>query len=96
MKQKDKTKTKEIAERRIRHLFELAKEEAEKRPAYARRYIELARQLARKTQTKIHENLRKSFCKECNLLFTAANKVRTKNGFLVYTCSCGAKRKFKI
>ena len=92
-----KEKTKEIAAKRISRLFEIAREEAAKRPALARRYVKLAQELARKSQTKMPKNLRRSYCKECLLPFTSAGKVRTKKGFAVYTCSeCGARRRFRI
>ncbi|OYT41612.1 ribonuclease P [Candidatus Pacearchaeota archaeon ex4484_26] len=88
-----KAKIKKLAERRIRKLFQLAKKEE---PALAKRYIRLAREIARKTQTKIPIQLKRSFCKKCNLPFTKATKVRIKNGFIIYTCVCGAKRRFKV
>jgi len=94
---KDKGQIREIAERRIKKLFALAKEEAKNRPELARRYVKLAREIARKTQTKIPGNLKRSFCKKCGLPFTTASKVRTKRGLIVYTCtSCGEKRRFGI
>lgn len=97
MKQQSNARVKEIAEKRIRKLFEIAKEEARKRPALAKRYIKLARELARKTQTKIPPELKKAFCKKCMTPFTGSSKARTRKGFLVYTCAkCGERRRFKI
>ena len=97
MKARDRGQVKEIAEARIRKLFEFAKEEARARPELAKRYIKLARELARKTQTKIPQELKKSFCKKCGLIFTTKSRVRTKKGLLVYTCQkCGEKRRFRI
>ena len=86
-----------LAEKRIKRLFELAKEEAVRRPAFSRRYVSLAKELARKTQTEIPKQLKRSFCKKCNTPYTAASRVRTKRGFLVYTClHCGARRRLKL
>ncbi len=94
---KDKGQVREIADRRIKKLFAMAKEEASKRPELAIRYVKLAREMARKTQTKIPKDLKRSFCKKCRIPFTTASRVRTKNGFLVYACaSCGEKRRFMI
>ncbi len=96
MKSRDKGQVKEIAEKRIRKLFAMAKEEASERPELAERYVKLAREMARKTQTKIPQELKKAFCKKCMTPFTSASKVRTKKGFLVYTCvRCGERRRFK-
>ena len=97
MKARDKGQVKEIAEGRIKKLFELAKEEAGKRPELATRYVKLARELARKTQTKIPQELKRAFCKKCGLVFTTKSRERTKKGLLVYTCAkCGEKRRFSI
>mgnify|MGYP001614831874 CR=1 FL=1 len=97
MKAKDKGQTREIAERRVGKLFEMAKDEAKARPELSKRYVKLAREIARKTQTKIPQELKRNFCKKCGLPFTARSKARTKKGFLVYTCAgCGEKRRLKI
>lgn len=96
MKARKQDSTKVIAEKRIKQLFELANKEAKNRPAYARRYIEIAREIARKSQTKIPLPLKRSFCKKCNLPFFPSTKIRTKKGFVIYTCGCGARRRFKI
>lgn len=97
MKAQSKAKVKGIAEKRIKRLFEIAKEEASKRPKLAKRYVSLARELARKAQVQIPRQLKRSFCKKCNAPFTPRSRVRTSKGFVVYSCfSCGVKRRFKI
>lgn len=98
MKNKDgRGEVKELAEARIRKLFALAKEEAGARPELAIRYVKLARELARKTQTRIPPVLKRGFCKKCMAPFTTKSRVRTKKGFLAYTCAgCGEKRRFGI
>ncbi|MBU2496673.1 MAG: RNAase P [Nanoarchaeota archaeon] len=90
-----KEKVKEIAEKRIRKLFYLAEENLSSKPLLARRYIFLARQLERKTQTKIPKELKRSFCKKCNLLLKSG-KTRIKKGFKVHICECGKVRRIKI
>lgn len=96
MKKKLQGKVKAVAGSRIRKLFNIARQEADKRPALAKRYVNLARQLARKSQTQIPKELKRSFCKKCELPFTARTRTRTSKGFLVKECVCGAKRKFKV
>jgi len=60
---------KKIAEKRIRTLFELAEEEL-KRGNFerVRRYIELARKIGMKAQYTIPRELKRKFCKRCNML----------------------------
>ena len=97
MKSQSKVGVKRIAEKRIERLFELAGEESARKPAFARRYVKLARELARKAQVQIPRQLKRSFCKKCNTPFTAKSRIRTKRGFVVYAClNCGARRRFKI
>ncbi len=94
---KDKGQVKEIAGGRIKRLFELAKQEAKVRPELSVRYVKLAREMARKAQTKIPRELKRGFCKKCTTPFTTVSKVRTKNGFLIYSCvKCGKKRRFRM
>ena len=86
-----------IAEKRIKKLFSIAKEEGVKRPVLAKRYVKLARELARKAQVKIPIRLMRSFCKKCDAPYTSLSRVRTNKGFVVYNCfRCGVKRRFKI
>lgn len=88
-------RVREIALKRIQKLFNLARKERSKQ--YAIRYIKLAREIARKTQTRIPKELKRGFCKKCNMPFSSRTKVRIKNKILIYTCNnCGEKRRFKI
>ena len=84
-----KNKVEALALERIYRLFELAAEE--KKPARAKRYIELARKLSSRNKTRIPPELKKEFCKKC-----CSPKVKTlkEKTWLVITCQeCGFQRK---
>jgi len=83
---------KATARERIRTLFEQAK----KRPAYSKRYIELARKLQQKYRLRFTSEQSRAFCKKCHALFMGRNfTVRTKEGHIVYTCKeCGHIRRY--
>ncbi|HZX11850.1 MAG TPA: ribonuclease P [Candidatus Nanoarchaeia archaeon] len=89
-----KTTLKKICLERIKVLLN----EAKKRPAYANRYIELARRLAMKVNLRIPREYKRTYCKYCHASFKDNNyRVRTKNGYVVYTCfSCKKYSKYKI
>jgi ribonuclease P protein subunit RPR2 len=60
---------KKIAEKRIKILFRLAEEELKKENFdRVRRYVELARKISMKTQYTIPKELKRKFCKKCNML----------------------------
>lgn len=89
-----KNQLKETALERIEILFE----EAKKTPSKANRYVELARKLAMKVNLRIPRSLKRTYCKHCSNYFKQGNyRVRTKNGYVVYTCfTCKKYSKFKI
>jgi len=60
---------KKIAEKRIKILFKLAEEELKKENFdRVRRYVELARKIGMKAQYTIPRELKRKFCKKCNML----------------------------
>ena len=93
-KNPSKNQLKQTALARIISLFE----EAKKRPLKADRYVTLARTLAMKVNLRIPKEFKRKYCKHCYTYFTSENyRVRTKNGFVVYTCfTCKKYSKYKI
>jgi len=60
---------KEIAKKRIEKLFELAEEELRKgNLERTKRYIYLARKIGMKCQYTLPTELKRKFCKKCNML----------------------------
>ena len=90
----NKNKLKELALERVATLFE----EAKKTPDKANRYVELARKIAMKVNLKLPKEYKRKYCKHCNTYFQKGNyRVRTKNGYVVYTCfTCKKYSKYKI
>ncbi|MFA4886696.1 MAG: hypothetical protein WC595_00645 [Candidatus Nanoarchaeia archaeon] len=93
-KHPSRSKLKETALDKVKTLFT----EAAKRPAKANRYVELARTIAMKINLKIPRELKIKYCKHCNTYFKQDNyRVRTKDGWIIYTCfSCKKYSKYKI
>jgi len=91
----DKKAAKKIAVERIERLFELAKSADS---VGSKRYVKLAREIARKLQVKIPEKFRRGFCKNCNNVFIGGvYSVRIKDGFRIIKCNnCGKVRRFKL
>ncbi|MDP1729089.1 MAG: ribonuclease P [archaeon] len=89
-----KAKLKEHTLERITTLFQ----EAKTNPKLANRYVEIARRIGMKANQPIPKDLKKKFCKHCNTYFQNSNyRVRTKNGYIVYTCfTCKKYSKYKI
>jgi ribonuclease P protein subunit RPR2 len=81
-------KQKEIAEERIKILFQHAKTVFKKDPSLSNRYVKLARELAMKYKVRIPSALKKQFCKHCyTYLMPSVNaRVRTRHGKVVYYC----------
>lgn len=70
---------KEIAERRIEKLFKLAEEELRKGNLdRTKRYIGLARKIGTKCQYTLPKELKRKFCKKCNMLLIPGVSCKTK------------------
>ncbi|OGS61136.1 MAG: hypothetical protein A3K59_04620 [Euryarchaeota archaeon RBG_19FT_COMBO_69_17] len=93
-KRRHRGQERRIALERISILFGLAEEEAlGKRPARARRYVELARRIGTRYNVRMPAEFKRRFCKACGayLLPSANARVRVGRGRLVVTCmGCGA------
>ena len=79
---------------RINTLFE----QAAIRPAYAKRYIALARKIGQRTRTSIPQTLKLRMCKTCNAyLNTKTSTTRVKNGRRIIVCSgCGTTKRIPL
>ena len=94
-KQKLKANQK-LALERICRLFELAEEmqnsKNEEKEKYVKRYLELAKKMGEKTNTKIPKELKKKYCKKC---FSMNIKQTEEKQFLIVKCEkCGYMKKF--
>ncbi|MDD5163756.1 MAG: ribonuclease P [Candidatus ainarchaeum sp.] len=85
-----------IALERIYRLFELAEEEFEKNPGFAKKCIEFARRISTRNKAKIPAELKQKFCKKCGAFLKNGKNCETeKIGCLVkIKClECGFERK---
>ena len=79
----------------INKLFELAKDESKKRPNLSKRYIKLAREIAKRNNISLKQ-YKKKFCKNCNNFFISRNcKIRLSKGKISIKClECQSYRRF--
>ncbi len=85
---------KKLAIQRIKILFS----EAKINPMKANRYVQLARKIGMKVNVPIPKELKRRFCRHCNIYFQSGNcRVRTRNKMLIYYClNCKKYMKFKL
>ncbi len=85
---KKSSEQKKIAKERIEKLFNQAEEVFEEDKKLADRYVELARDIAKKFRVRIPSSLKRKFCKHCySYLVPSVNvRVRTREGKVVYYC----------
>ncbi|MEK6969848.1 MAG: ribonuclease P protein component 4 [Nanoarchaeota archaeon] len=78
----------EIAQERIKILFQQAAEVFPKNKALANRYVTLARKIAMKVKARIPLELKRRFCKHCySYLQPGVNaRVRTRAGKVIISC----------
>lgn len=84
-----------IAVKRIEILFE----QAGVRPAFAKRYVALARKMAARHKVRIPPKFKARFCKECGAFLTLSKnaKVRIRSGRQVITClECKAVKRKQV
>jgi ribonuclease P protein subunit RPR2 len=84
-----------IASKRIEILFE----QAEIRPAFAKRYVVLARKMASRHKVRIPQKWKARFCKQCNSFLTPGRNamLRIRAGRRVITClECKAIKRMPI
>ena len=94
MKISKKQKAREEALEKINDLFKQAKSNPEK----ANLYVKKARKIGMKVNLPMPKEYKRKFCKHCNTCFKAENyRVRTKEGYVIYTCfTCKKYSKYKI
>ncbi len=80
---KRKNKAKSVALERIKELFR----QAELNPKYANRYVSLARKISSRHKVRISLELRRKFCKNCGMFWSAKTlKIRLNKGKKTYFC----------
>lgn len=85
-----------LALERIYRLFELAELNLKNHPDRSKRYIQMARKIGTRTNTRIPDDLKPGYCKKCNaFLKKGVNAEHEKQGtILIVKClECGAERK---
>jgi ribonuclease P protein subunit RPR2 len=81
---------------RIYRLFELAEKEFEKHPERSKRYIEIAREIVKKSRARIPDELKTKFCKNCNTFLKEGknSEIQSQGNMKIIKClECGFKRK---
>ena len=92
---KKESSRQKLALRRIDELFV----QAGLRPAFAKRYVALARKMSSRHKVSIPSKWKRRFCKACSAFLIPGRNctVRTRLGRLVVSClDCGAVRRFPI
>ncbi len=87
----EKVRIKKIAEERIKILFDLAGKEAKKGNfERVRRYVGLTRKIGMKAQYTLPKELKRKFCKKCNMLLVPGKtcSVRTDEGKKTLNIKC--------
>lgn len=92
---KKETSRQRLAVRRINELFI----QAGLRPAFAKRYVALARRMSSRHKAPIPALWKRRFCKACSAFLVPGRNcsVRTRMKRLVISClECGAVRRFPL
>jgi len=88
-----------IARERIQILFDLAERELRKHPERSRRYVELARKISLRYNVRLPRELKKRFCKNCNILLKPGltSSTRIQNKMLTIKCTfCNKIYRYKV
>ncbi|MEM5829470.1 MAG: ribonuclease P protein component 4 [Candidatus Aenigmatarchaeota archaeon] len=77
-----------IARERIQILFNLAEKELKEHPERSRRYVELARKIGLRYNIRFPRELKRKFCKNCNILLKpgVTCTVRIQNKMISIKC----------
>lgn len=88
VRKQKKQKQAQIAKERIERLFQLADKSFNKNPELSNRYVQLARKISMRTNTRLPKKLKRKFCKHCGRYLVPGKncRIRTKQGKLVCTC----------
>ena len=99
---KMKSTAKQIAQQRIKILFQQAKETFRENPQLSKRYIEIARRIAMATRMRLPTVYRRQICKNCHSLLVQGENCRVRvrqrrEPHVVVTClSCGHKTRMPL
>ncbi|MFB6113937.1 MAG: ribonuclease P protein component 4 [Halodesulfurarchaeum sp.] len=86
-----------IAAERIDRLTELARNAAKQGDdERARRYVRLARRIAERHRLRLPTRLKRFSCDACDSYLVPGRnaRVRTQDGHVVVTCTCGAQTRY--
>ncbi|WP_319506409.1 ribonuclease P protein component 4 [uncultured Methanolobus sp.] len=96
-RKKNKVISKNIAQERIKYLFELARNELSRDAGRSERYVSLARKIGMRHRVSIPADLKRNFCKDCGSLLIPGQNSRTrlKGGCITITClECGGVKRY--
>jgi ribonuclease P protein subunit RPR2 len=98
MIRREKKLEKQIAGERIRILLQRAQKIKMDDCELARRYVELAKNIAVRYRVKIPKELKMTFCKKCLHLYRSGRvRVRIRKARIITTClNCGFERRIPI
>ena len=94
--------TRQIAEHRIRVLFEQADAVCKTNPRLSSRYIEIARRIAMSAKVRLPTVYRRRICKKCNSLLVQGSNCRVRlrqnrEPHVVVTClNCGNQTRYLL
>lgn len=86
-----------IAEERIDRLADLAKQAAKAgEDERARTYVRRARRIAERNRLRLPRELKRFSCDTCDRYLVPGKnaRFRTKDGYMVVTCDCGAQSRY--
>ncbi len=88
MKHRNKQKEKEEAKKQIVELFERAASISHKDLKLANSYVSIARKISLKIRVMIPRELKRKFCKNCQVFFIPSKnlRVRTTGKHILYYC----------
>ncbi len=87
----------DMAEQRIKRLFELAEKAYPERPDLANRYVDIARRISMRHRVGIPADLKKRVCKECGSFLVPGDncRIRLDGQNIVITClACQAIKRY--
>jgi ribonuclease P protein subunit RPR2 len=87
----------DMADQRIKRLFELAEKAYPERPDLANRYVDIARRISMRHRVSIPRELKKRICKKCGSFLVPGenSRVRLDGKNVIITClECDAIKRY--
>ncbi len=87
----------DMAEQRIKRLFELAEKAFAERPDLANRYVDIARRISMRHRVSIPRQLKRRVCKKCGAFLVPGqnSRIRLNGKNITITCTeCGAIKRY--